>query len=326
MAAESTDLVFSDETYMPVPTSSVIHRKASLADLYLRLPNNRLVKIAHKGGTIDLAQIQRFGDKEVRYLYVSKTEFSEIVSDLVKGAEGINRIDGIPPDMKITKFFSVAETVYSELMRLPLTDESLGRAVRLSTEISSALREKPDFAKLVETVIGLGDEFARHSLGTVVMANLLMVQLEWSSPKLSNPISMAAFFHDIGLKDIPEPLRFKKRVEMSPEEAALWETHPAIGVALLSPLQLMTPDILRIVQEHHELPNGAGFPQRLRSERIFPMAKVVSFANVLAHELFDSPTSEAPFLIDTLAQKVEHVYSVMYGAELSKAARKIFKF
>lgn len=324
--ANSVDLLFTEDLYLPVPTSSVIHRKSSLADLYLRLPNNRMVKIAHKGGIIDIAQIQRFGDKEVRYLYVVKNDFSEIVSDLVKGAEGINRIDGIPADMKVTKFFSVAETVYSELLNLPLTDESLGRAIRLSTEISSALREKPDFAKLVETVIGLGDEFARHSLGTVVMANLLMIQLEWTSPKLSNPISMAAFFHDIGLKDIPTHLRFKKRIEMTPEEAALWETHPSIGVALLSPLQIITPDILRIVQEHHEMPNGAGFPQRLRSERMFPMSKVVSFANVLAHELFDAPSSEAPFLIDTLTQKVEHVYSVMYGVELAKAARRIFKF
>jgi HD-GYP domain-containing protein (c-di-GMP phosphodiesterase class II) len=322
--SQATDQVFSEFIFLAVPTASLIHRKTSVTDLYIRMPSDRMIKVAHKGGSIDVDRIQRLGDKNVQYLYVYRTDFSNIVNDLVRGAEGLNQLANVPADLKLAKFFTIAETVYTELMRLPITDESLGRAVRLTGEISTAMREKPDFAKLIKTVVGMGDEFARHSLGSVVMSNLLVNQLEWSSPKLLDPVTMGAFFHDIGLKEISPNLWFKNKVEMTQEEVQVWEMHPALGVKLLSQMNVVTPDVLRIVQEHHEIPNGTGFPAKLRLDRIFPMAKVVSMGNVLAHDLFDGGQNHQ-FSMEAMAQKIDHVYSVMFGADLSRAARKIFR-
>lgn len=320
----AADQVFSEFIFLAVPTASLIHRKVSVTDLYIRLPTDRMIKVAHKGGSIDVDRIQRMGEKNVQYFYVYRTDFSSIVQDLVRGASGMNQVTQAPSDMRLAKFFNIAESVYTELMRLPITDESLGRAVRLSDEISIAMRDKPDFSKLIGTVVGMGDEFARHSLGAVVMANLLVAQLDWSSPKLLEPITMGAFFHDIGFKEISPNLWFKNRLEMNQEEKQVWEMHPALGVKLLSQMNVITPDVLRIVQEHHEIPNGTGFPAKLRLDRIFPMAKVVSLANAMSHDMFDGGSANT-FSLEAMSDKIEHVYSVMYGADLSRAARKMFK-
>jgi HD-GYP domain-containing protein (c-di-GMP phosphodiesterase class II) len=322
--SQAADQVFSEFIFLAVPTSSLIHRKTAVTDLFVRLPSDRMVKVANRGGAIDGERIQRFGDKHVQYLYVYRTDFSNIVNDLVRGAEGLNQLSQVPADLKIAKFFNIAESVYAELLRLPITDESLGRAIRLSGEISTAMREKPDFEKLIKSVVSMGDEFTRHSLGCVVMSNLLVAELEWSSPKLLAPVTMGAFFHDIGLKEISPSLWFKPKVQMTQDEVAVWETHPAMGVKLLSQIHMITPETLRIVQEHHEIPNGTGFPARLRLDRIFPMAKVVSLANMLAHEMFDKGNTER-FSMDAMGEKIDHVYSTMYGADISRAARKIFK-
>jgi HD-GYP domain-containing protein (c-di-GMP phosphodiesterase class II) len=323
--SETASVVYEEDLFIAVPIASLIHRKTAGSDMFVRLSSERMVKVAHKGGAIDVERIERFGEKNVRYLYVYKQDFAGIVSDLVRGAEGLNQLPNVPTDLKMAKFFSIAESVYSELLNLPVSDESLNRAARLATEISATMREKPDFAHLLATLVSLGDEFARHSLGTVVVSNLLMAQLEWSSQKLVGPITMGAFFHDIGLKEVPEELHFKPHVNMNKEEAALWETHPALGVRLLSPLSFVTPDVLRIVGEHHEIPNGTGFPGRLRLDRIFPMAKLVSFANQMAHDLFPPTGQHQPLSMPHMAQKVQHVYSQMYGTDLTKAARRIFK-
>jgi len=322
---ESASICFSEQEFLAVPMSSLIHRKLSLSDLFIRLNTDRMVKVAHKGGAIDVERISRFGEKNVQYLYVHRADFASIVSDLVRGAEGLSHLSQVPADLKLTKFFNIAESVYSEILNLPVSDESLGRAIRLSTEIATTMRDKPDFSKLVKSVVGMGDDFARHSLGCVVMSNLLVAQLDWSSPKLLAPITTGAFFHDVGLKGIPEELWNKNRLEMTKEEAMLWETHPALGVQMLSSIGFITPDVLRIVQEHHELPNGTGFPAKLRLDRIFPMAKVVSFGNVLAHEMFDSHPGKEPFSLEAISQKIEHIYSVMFGADMARAARRIFK-
>jgi HD-GYP domain-containing protein (c-di-GMP phosphodiesterase class II) len=326
MTAESAEFSFDEDVFLAVPTASLIHRKTSISDLFVRLSSDRMVKIAHKGGTIDVERINRFGEKNVQYLYVYKQDLSTIVSDLVRGAEGLNQLKNVPSDLRIAKFFSIAESVYAELLQLPISDESLGRAVRLSQEISSSMRERPDFKTLVGTVVSLGDEFTRHSLGTVVVSNLIMTQLKWKSEKVVDPVTTAAFFHDIGLKELPAELHHKPAVHMTKDEAQLWETHTAIGVRLLSPLNFITPDVLRIVQEHHETGNGAGFPGKLRLERIFPLARLVSMANAMAHDLFRTGGGAVqPFSMENMAQKVEHVYAVMYGQDMARAARRIFK-
>lgn len=324
MAEAAESLVFNEADYLAVPLASLIHRKASLSDLFIRLPSERMVMVAHKGSPIDIERIHRLGNKDVQHLYVHKSDFSGIVSDLVRSAEILKSVEKFPEDMKIAKYFSIAESVYVELLKLPISDESLGRAVRLSQEIGTSMVEKPDFTKLIKSVVGMGDEFTKHSVGTVVMSNLLATQLGWKSPKLIQPITMGAFFHDVGLKEIPRELWFKNRLEMTKDETQVWETHPAIGMQMLSQINLFTPDALRIVAEHHELPNGTGFPSKLRMDRIFPMSRAVSLGNMLAHDIFE-PTPGVPFSIDLMLQKIDHVYSIMFGPDLAKAARKIFR-
>ncbi|MGE4132873.1 MAG: HD-GYP domain-containing protein [Bdellovibrionales bacterium] len=315
---------FSALEYLAVPTGSLINYKTAISDIFVRLPSQRMVRIAHKGEVIDMARIDRFGDKDVQVLYVYKTDFDSVVTELVRNAVALSNQKGTS-DEKLGRFFSVAESVYTELLRLPLTTDSFDRAVQVTGYIGEQMTEKPDFRMLLRSVVTLGDDFSRHSLGTVVMSNMMMVPLGWKNAKLVQPITMGAFFHDIGLKDIPEELRFKSRVEMTKEETAVWETHPAIGAHLLNSMHTVSAETIRIVMEHHEVPNGTGFPNKYRLDRMYPMAKVVSLSNMLAHDIFDPQKDDKPFSIDGLVDKIDLVYSQMFGNDLAKAARSLFR-
>jgi HD-GYP domain-containing protein (c-di-GMP phosphodiesterase class II) len=323
--AEAIDVqVFSNDVYLAVPTASLLQYKTALADVYVRLPTDRMVKLTRKGEPLEMDRITRLGAKDVKQLYVLKQDFTEVVNELIQGASAHGQKQ-VSVDAKMARFFSVAESVYSELLNLPLTDDSFSRTISVTSEISTLMQQKPDFPKLLAAVVGLGDDFSRHSLGTVVMANMLMVALEWNNRKLVEPVTMGAFFHDIGMKEIPEELRRKSRVDMTKDEVTVWEGHVGAGIHILNSVSFIPAEVLRIVQEHHEVPNGTGFPARLRGERIFPMAKVVSFANVLAHDIFDQNQSGHAFSVDNLLKKIEFVYNVLYGQEFAKAASRIFK-
>jgi HD-GYP domain-containing protein (c-di-GMP phosphodiesterase class II) len=323
--ADTKQVQFSDDDFLAVPITSLIHRKLSISDLFVRLETDRMVKVASRGGAVDFERIRRYGENGISYLYVLKEDMSTIVSDLVKGAEGLNLLKTVPSDMRIAKFFNIAESVYVELIELPVTNESLDRAMRLSLEISTTMREKPNFTNLFASIISMGHEFARHSLGTVVVSNLILNQLRWNSQRIVEPVTTAAFFHDIGLKDLPVELRDKPEVQMSSEEAALWKTHPDNGVRLLSRINFIPADVLRIVQEHHELLTGAGFPSRLRQDRIFPLARLVGLADCIAHDMFRDDKKGEKLSLDAIAQKLSVVYAPMYGLDLTRAARKIFR-
>jgi HD-GYP domain-containing protein (c-di-GMP phosphodiesterase class II) len=322
--AETTAESFSDEVFLAVPTVSMLQYPKAISDVFVRLPSDRMVKIARKGESLEMERVNRLGAKDVQTLYVLKSDFAEVVNELIRGATAHGQTQ-ITADAKLSRFFNVAQSVYTELLKLPLSDDSFSRTLQVTSEISNHIQQKPDFGKLLRSVVTLGDDFSRHSLGTVVVANMLMVPLDWTSKILVEPVTMGAFFHDVGMKVIPVELQRKDRIEMSKDETQVWETHVGAGVQLLSSMNFISPEVLRIVQEHHETPNGTGFPTRMRGERMFPMAKVVSFANVLAHDIFDPASDGQPFSVDNLLKKIEFVYKVLYGPDMAKAATKIFR-
>lgn len=324
MAAPDIVEHYSDEVFLTVPTASLLFYKNAISDVFVRLTSDRMVKIARKGEALDIERINRLGAKDVQSLYVLKSDFTDVVTELVRGASAHSQ-QKIATDAKLSRFFTVAESIYTELLKLPLSDDSFSRTLQVTSEISSHMQQKPDFTKLLKSVVGLGDDFTRHSVGTVVVANMLMVPMEWTSKVLVDPVTMGAFFHDVGLKSVPEELRKKDLIEMTKDEVQVWESHVGVGVQLLNSVNFITPEVLRIVQEHHEIPNGTGFPSRLRGERIFPMSKLVSFANVLAHDIFDPSDDGQAFSVENFTKKIEYVYGVMFGQELAKAAGRIFR-
>lgn len=322
--AQSDDAVEIDSmNYVAVPAHTLLNKTFSQTDFYLKLSDSKMIKIANKDTPIDHERLQRYAQKEVRYFYVLRSDLTTVVKDLVMTASKLSKITTVPVDQKMGLFLSIAETVYAELIRLPLSAESVTRAVTISNELTATMMLKPDLKKAFDTVLDLGEESARHALGTVIMANLLAKQLGWESPKVINALTLGAYLHDIGLKDLPADLVKKKVSEMTREELALYQDHPNLGVSQLRNQVPLPEDALRIIQEHHEIPNGTGFPTQAKGDRIFPPAKVVSLANQLAHDLFEKNAIQS-FDLTSVKVKIDTVYTSQYGAELSKAVKKIF--
>jgi HD-GYP domain-containing protein (c-di-GMP phosphodiesterase class II) len=283
-----------------------------------------MVKIAHSGQPLEADRIKRMGEKKVVTLYVLKEDYSTVVASLVRGALTAGANQSVANSLRLEQYFKVAESVMVELVRLPLTAASLSRAVSVTHEIANTLSTNADFSTAFRIIFSLGEAQARHAMGTVVISNWIANKVGWTSPKVLAPICMGAFLHDIGLKEVPKEIYEKDRLEMTPEEFAIYQAHPTRGVQILSTLDSIPIEVLRIVQEHHEIPNGNGFPSHLRGDRMFPLAKVVSFANVLTQELFDKVIDGKPFLVDEFLARVDMVYKPMYGTELTKAVKAIF--
>lgn len=311
--------------YTPVPRSQVLARETAIADLFVQVGVGKMVKVAHKGAKIETDRIERLGEKSVETLFVVQGDFSEVVEGLANSAKLLSVSSGLSNEQVLENYVQVAEAVLTELTRLPLTKESLTRASQVATEISDRLQQTDDLAKGLRMIFNLSENFSRHTIGVVVMANWLASQLGWTSNRILHPMTMGAMLHDIGKRELPVHLIDKERILLTPQEVVLYETHPTRGVMMLKGFEQISPETLRIISEHHEIPNGQGFPHNLRGERMLPLSRVVSFADVLAHEVLDPLLAKKALNIDNILERLETVYKVMYGSELVKAARGIFK-
>jgi ribonuclease P protein subunit RPR2 len=95
--------------------------------------------------------------------------------------------------------------------------------------------------------------------------------------------------HDIGKIGVPDPI-LRKKGPLTDSERRLMERHTLIGVAMLSGVQLLQGEGLKVVRSHHERWDGSGYPDRLAASEIPLGARIFALVDSL-----DAMTSERPY-------------------------------
>lgn len=154
--------------------------------------------------------------------------------------------------------------------------EAVRQATRLVGQIADSILCAPELAIHVMGDRMGGEEIYFHSLNVTMLS--LMVARDLHLPaEVIAPLGMGALFHDIGRKEIPSAVLMKLE-PLTQAERRLYEMHCQYGVAMGQRLGL-APPVLRIIQEHHEMFDGSGYPQKLTGEAIGLLSRIVALAN-----------------------------------------------
>jgi len=94
--------------------------------------------------------------------------------------------------------------------------------------------------------------------------------------------------HDIGKIGIPEGI-LGKPSPLSEEEWRVVKMHTLIGEKILEHIEFLKPG-LSIIRDHHERPDGKGYPHKLKMDEISLLASIVAVADA-----FDAMTSNRPY-------------------------------
>lgn len=90
-------------------------------------------------------------------------------------------------------------------------------------------------------------------------------------------LEAAVYMHDVGMMFLPEAVWLKVG-NMSDRERGILHTHPDFGAGLLDRMDNWKT-AAEMVRQHHEMPDGAGYPEGLQGEGICPGAKILAIAD-----------------------------------------------
>lgn len=102
---------------------------------------------------------------------------------------------------------------------------------------------------------------------------------EAGSPVDSRQLEAAVYMHDIGMMFLPETLWLKVG-KLDDRERELMRAHPAYGAGLLERMEGWRP-AAEMVLQHHEMPDGAGYPKSMKGEEICTGAKILAIADAI---------------------------------------------
>lgn len=100
-------------------------------------------------------------------------------------------------------------------------------------------------------------------------------------------LACASRLHDIGKSRVPVEV-LRKPGKLTPEEFEQVKMHPVYGREMVQNTYFQ--DVADIIEQHHERPDGRGYPRGLTKEQIKISAAVVSVIDA-----FDAMTSDRPY-------------------------------
>jgi len=293
-----------DLAYCKVHIDDFISGRQARFPLYVRLARGKYIKIAHSGDPIDLARLDSFRKKNVRYLYMKKMDFSKYVGFAMQLATGVSASTKIPQKKKVSFMRHLGEALVESCYFEGVKENFFQESAIYVESITSVLIDSDDVFKILNSLREASDRVFVHSAAVSLYSVVIAKHLGWDSPNVLFKIGTAGLLHDIGKKDFAREILNKDPNDLTHEERQVYETHTTRGMQELSRLHNVPAEIVQVVLEHHENCLGQGFPQGLKRDRIHPMARLIAVAD----EFCQAVMNQKPHEKHTAVEVIDRLY------------------
>ena len=143
-------------------------------------------------------------------------------------------------------------------------------------------------------------------IGMIInITGALCAQLEWNSPQMVEKFIYAAYLHDASFFERPELAKIQTSVDLQLKEEELSEklielvkNHPKEIAKTARDDNNFPPDVDTIIEQHHERPNGNGFPAGIDHKRITPLSSLFIVSHDLTSYIMKTPKWEMKEFLD----------------------------
>lgn len=319
-----TTEVKSSTPYVKIKLSYYAAHTSSNADVYIKLADDKFTKIinASENDATKTELINHYLEKKIEHIYLDRPHYEKFLSDIfIKFQEAIEL--GNPPET----CFKIADyAFYVNTLGLNTIGISDIQIERINSEIQHTIKNlftnaeaKAHFTKLCED----NGKSVGHSILIIYIAGAICHEANLAFTQTMTKICAAAFFHDFSILDLPYELAVKKINTINDERIyKLIFDHPIESAKFLSIANEVIGDTERIIQEHHELPNGDGYPKKLAANQISPLSCLFIISQEIAGCLLRNNYSQEN--LKNFLVNLEEEYDQGNFSKFYKIARSIF--
>ncbi len=282
-----------DGDYSRINTNLLLRVSPLKAPVYIRLSSTKYVKLFQEGDVFDADDLQKYlHTKKVDFFYLQNAETAEFVSklkdDLLKIIEAAAGSGAKLAKVQGEIGESVHETVKELIGNLGMTPE-IQSVVKASMDMAvKAMGRSPRLAGLLTRIKADRKNYiSSHSMMLGEIACAIAAAAGWHSEQTFYKLNLAAFLHDITLKnnDLATVQTLEeltaRRLEFTDQEYLDYQEHPQKAAELARQFTEVPPDVDVIIAQHHERPDGTGFPRGLTQSSISPLGA----AFMVGHDL-----------------------------------------
>jgi putative nucleotidyltransferase with HDIG domain len=250
-------------------------------DIYVCRAEGQYTKIFKAGDTIDWDRVKLYTDKGIRYFYCHQSDYDLYSLYVERGGHELGSSGSLTQGEALEFMKEIVQLTYQEIViKQAPSQRVIDAASQMVTSCIEGLNRDPKTLVRLLNLMSNQPYLVKHSIAVSMFSVMLAKQSGIESDMNLKIIAMGGLLHDVGegqLSFNPEETEI-----LSPDQRKdLWR-HPELGKQLLDGLKNVRSEVLQIIMQHHEQPNGHGYPNGLRGAEIYHPAKIVAIADSFA--------------------------------------------
>ncbi len=259
-------------------------------DVFVKIHSDKLTKIIAKENSFSLDQktIDDYESRGFREAFIEKQEFKIITKHMLnqltikaRQQKKISPLDiaGLQVNVSLhnLKDFGINEDQINSVNEI------------LEETIQTVFSDKAIESKIKELMQGYSYHTSHCVLLMYVASNILK-KTTLPFQNTLKKISLASFFHDLSIDNEAAENEFMG-LDPRQEPPSLIKkkllAHPQASAELLKKsAQDIFHEAQRIIEEHHELPDGTGYPRGLNSSQISPLTALFIISHDIANNFY----------------------------------------
>ncbi len=282
-------------THVPIKLKVACEVASRKFDIYLKLSGTNFVKITNKDSEFTSVEAEKLSSKGIKEVYLKSSESREFLQEwetslALKLAgrkdapiESIIAIDCLEQVEKISRAFG-------------WSSESVNASMKIIKNAIAVLNKDERISALLRKKFAERNSAYSHHVGLLAYLSCIMCS-ELKMHEACEKLVMASLMHDLSLDEniygnVEEWIKQAKNLNDKSPEIARFRLHPLHASQTAQTIDVLPPDVEQIILQHHEAPDGSGFPRGLTANRIHYLASVFIVAEDLVGFLDDGEALE----------------------------------
>ncbi len=272
----------NDSEFVPTRAESFLSGTVSSFNVYRRAAENRYVKLTSKGEKISPEEVTKLISEGARELHIRREEQERFLFASDQLASAVLKSPRASVGQKIAQTTHHGEDTMNFLRGCGISGAQLHYASEFVRNVQDLVTQfvPQDDVELNSFLANLGA--VEHAVSTTLIASILVSCFNFESERSLQIVGISSLLHDVGLYQLPPELQDEDEEKMTPEQLAIYHSHPERGAQMLKRVRGIETAIVQAVAQHHERINKKGFPSRVGVRVINRVAEFIGLADEIS--------------------------------------------
>jgi HD-GYP domain-containing protein (c-di-GMP phosphodiesterase class II) len=259
-------------------------------DIFIERAPDTYTKIFKRSLYVDFDRVKKYTtEKKVHNFFVAKADYEEYLKLVGRiSRDFFEKSENNTAEEIISVVKDVADLTLLEVIRKNIVNQE---SIEFATStikgcVATLGKDKSSLVRLLKLISAHPCSF-RHAITTTVFSLLLGKAAKIEGQRNLEILGLGALLHDVGMSLISAQI--EEKVDLTPEEWKEIKSHPEVGKRIIEDIKKMPTECKLIILQHHEQPNGNGYPNNLYGRDIYYLAKIVSIADTFSALILPRP-------------------------------------